>query len=85
MQRIVIYGWAIPQDPYRGQGSGTLIDLTYLVDDDSITVEEILNTINRAGCKFIVKRNNFTRAPEADRVDIQNINVGMTNVPGGNY
>ena len=85
MQRIVIYGWAVPTDPYRGAGSGTLIDLTYLVDDDSITVEEILSTINRAGCKFIVKRNSFTRAPEADRVDIQNINVGMTNVPGGNY
>jgi hypothetical protein len=84
MQRIVIYGYAVPQDPYRGQGSGTLIDLTYLVDED-VTVEEILNTINRAGCKFIVKRNPFTRAPEADRVDIQHINVGMTNVPGGNY
>ena len=84
MQRIVIYGYAIPQDPYRGQGSGTLIDLTYLVDED-VTVEEVLNTINRAGCKFIVKRNAFTRAPEADRVDIQHINVGMTNVPGGNY
>lgn len=84
MQRIVIYGWAIPRDQYRGQGSGTLIDLTYLVDDE-VSVEEVLTTIERAGCKFIVKRNNFTRAPEADRVDIQNINVGMTNVPGGNY
>lgn len=84
MQRIVIYGWAIPRDQYRGTGSGTLIDLTYLVSED-VSVEEVLRTIEQAGCKFIVKRNNFTRAPEADRVDIQNINVGMTNVPGGNY
>ncbi len=75
LQRITIYGWAIPQDAIRGTGSGTLIDLTYLVDGD-ITVEEVLNVINGAGCKFIVKRNSFTRAPEQDRVDIQEIRVG---------
>lgn len=75
MQRITIYGWAVPQDSIRGTGSGTLIDLTYLVDGD-VSVEEVLNTINRAGCKFIVKRNSFTRAPERDRVDIQEIRVG---------
>jgi len=77
MQRIVIYGWAIPTDPYRGAGSGTLIDLTYIVDGD-VTVEEILNVINGAGCKFIVKRNPLTKAPEADRVDIHDINVGVS-------
>jgi hypothetical protein len=76
MQRITIYGWAIPTSAYQGAGSGTLVDLTYLVDSDDITVEDILNTINGAGCKFIVKRNPFTRAPEQDRVDIQNIKVG---------
>jgi hypothetical protein len=75
MQRITIYGWAIPQDSLRGTGSGTLIDLTYLVDGD-VSVEEVLNAINGAGCKFIVKRNVFTKAPEQDRVDIQEIRVG---------
>lgn len=75
MQRITIYGWAIPQDSLRGTGSGTLIDLTYLVDGD-VSVEEVLNAINEAGCKFIVKRNVFTKAPEQDRVDIQEIRVG---------
>lgn len=75
LQRITIYGWAIPQDSIRGTGSGTLIDLTYLVEGD-VSVEEVLNAINGAGCKFIVKRNSFTRAPEQDRVDIQEIRVG---------
>lgn len=75
MQRITIYGWAIPQNSLRGAGSGTLIDLTYLVDGD-VSVEEVLNTINGAGCKFIVKRSAYTKAPEQDRVDIQEIRVG---------
>lgn len=76
LQRITIYGWAIPQDPIRGQGSGTLVDLTYIVDGD-VSVEDVLNVINGAGCKFIVKRN-AARAPEQDRVDIQNLRVGTT-------
>lgn len=75
LQRITIYGWAIPQNSIRGQGSGTLIDLTYLVDGD-VSVEQVLNVINGAGCKFIAKKRTGTRTPERDRVDIQEIRVG---------
>jgi hypothetical protein len=75
VQRITIYGWAIPQNSIRGKGSGTLIDLTYLVDGD-VTVEQVLNVINGAGCTFIAKKNTGTRIVERDRVDIQEIRVG---------
>jgi len=73
VKRIVIYGYAVPNDRIRGPGSGVLIDLTYFVDDD-VRVEDVFNIIQNAGCKLVAKYvdNDKSKGREVpNRVDIE--------------
>lgn len=72
--RVTVYGWAIPDDRFRGPGSGTFVDLTYFVDD-SVTIGEILNMINQSGFKFIPFR--YQGQVVQDKVTIDEIDVGF--------
>lgn len=78
VQRITIYGYAIPEDRFRGPGSGTFVDLTYLVDD-SVTVGEILNYINQTGFKFVPYR--FQGQVVQDKVTVEEVSIGIEPVP----
>jgi len=75
VMKITLYGYAVPDDRFRGRGSGTLIDLTYFVDD-SITPGDILDIINMNGYKFVAVRDAMGQ-PIMDRVTIEEFTVGM--------
>lgn len=72
--KITVYGWAIPDDRFRGPGSGTFVDLTYFLDD-SITVGEILNYINGSGYKFVPYR--YQGQVVQDKVSIEEVTIGI--------
>jgi hypothetical protein len=74
MLRVVIYGWAIPDDKFRGPGSGTFVDLVYFVDE-GISVREILDAINMSGFKFVPFR--YQGQVVQDKVSIDEIDIGI--------
>jgi hypothetical protein len=76
VSRIVIYGWAVPLDPRTGlKGSGSLVDLTYFVDDDRVTVQDIFQIIEGAGYFMTPKRIGGRYSPvEQDKVTVENWN-----------
>jgi hypothetical protein len=82
--RIVVYGWAIPEDRFLGPGSGTFVDLTYFVDDD-VTVGEILDMINMNGFKFVPLRypEGHPRQGDViqDKVSIDELDIGIEPMP----
>jgi hypothetical protein len=78
VQRITIYGYVIPEDRFRGPGSGTMVDLVYHVDD-SVTVGEILNYINQSGFKMVPLR--YRGSVVQDKVTIEDLNIGIEPVP----
>ncbi len=82
VQRVVIYGWAIPKDRVRGKGSGTLVDLVYYVSDD-VSVSEVLSLIHRLDMDFQPMRNKAGEVVQ-DKVQIYDISVGVERfvVPG---
>jgi hypothetical protein len=71
--KITLYGWAVPEDRFRGPGSGTFVDMTYFLDD-SITVGDILNVINQSGFKFIPLR--YQGQVVQDKVSIEEFDIG---------
>jgi len=87
--RIVIYGWAIPRDIRTGQkGSGSLVDLTYFVSDDRVTVQDVFQIIESAGYFITPKRIGGRYSPvEQDKVTVENwdshIRVGIEQNPPG--
>ena len=89
VSRICIYGWAVPKDPRTGvKGSGSLVDLTYFVDDDRITVSDIFNIIEDAGYFMTPKRIGGRYSPvEQDKVIVEDwnrhITVGIEQNPPG--
>lgn len=72
--RVTVYGWAIPDDRFRGPGSGTFVDLTYFVDE-SVSVREILDIINMSGFKFIPFR--YQGRVVQDKVTIDEMDIGI--------
>lgn len=92
VKRIVIYGWIIPTDRTLGNGSGSLVDLVYFVDDE-VSISDVITIINHAGYKIIPKRlENRRDAPvESDKVQIEdwenhistNVTIGSEQMPEG--
>ena len=87
--RITLYGWVVVTDPIRGNGSGSLIDLVYWIDDDHVSVRDIFDIVEGAGYKMISKKITGTKTPEADRITIENwndhIRLGTENVGAVNF
>jgi hypothetical protein len=79
VQRIVIYGWAVPEDRFGNKGSGSLVDLTYFVDDDNVTVQDIFGIIEGAGYHIRPKRIGGRYSPvEQDKVTVENWDAHLT-------
>lgn len=91
VKRICIYGWAVPVDRFGQKGSGSLVDLTYFVDDDRITVQDIFSIIEAGGYNIRPKRIGGRYSPvEQDKVivedwnpHIRDIKVGIEGNPPG--
>jgi hypothetical protein len=89
VQRITIYGWAIPRDPRTGQkGSGALVDLVYFIDDDNVRVSDIFQIIESAGYFITPKRIGGRYSPvEQDKVIVEDwnrhITIGIEKNPPG--
>ena len=86
--QICIYGWAIPEDRFRGRGSGTFVDLTYHLEvpgpEYAPTVGSILNYINnQAGFNFQPLR--YHGGVVQDKVTISELNVGIEPAPASIY
>ena len=79
--RVVVYGWAIPEDRFQGKGSGTLVDLTYYCYDP-IGVSDIFSAIEASGFHLIAKRiDNIKSNPvEMDRVNVDEIKIGIDQI-----
>jgi hypothetical protein len=75
--RVTVYGWAIPEDRFRGKGSGTFVDMVYLLDD-SITYEEVFGIIEGSG--FTMQPMRYQGQVVHDKVTIEEITVGMERV-----
>jgi hypothetical protein len=88
VKRIVIYGWAVPENRFGVKGSGSLVDLTYFVDDDRVTVQDIFGIIESAGYHIRPKRIGGKYSPvEQDKVQVEDwnahIKVGIEQNPPG--
>jgi hypothetical protein len=82
--QIVVYGWAIPFDRFRGKGSGTFVDMTYHLEVPSPeyapTVGQILDYINGpAGFNFQPLR--YKGQVVQDKVTISELSIGIEPMP----
>jgi hypothetical protein len=82
--QICVYGWAIPDDRFRGKGSGTFVDLTYHLnvpnDQYGPSVGDILNYINQNGFSFVPLRHNGSVVQ--DKVTISEVTIGIEPLAG---
>jgi hypothetical protein len=76
--RVVIYGWAIPEDRFLGKGSGTLVDLTYFCYEP-VDVADLFNVIENSGFKIFAKHiDNIKNNPvEMDRISVDEMKIGV--------
>jgi len=81
--KITIYGWILPNDPVMGQGSGTLVDLTYFVNDNNIRYEDILTIIERQANKKMIRNKYEDYGDVVDRVVIENWDPYIKNITIG--
>ena len=76
--RVVLYGWAIPEDKFQGKGSGTLIDITYFCYDP-VSIPELYDVIESSGFHLVAKHiDNIRNNPvEMDRISVDELKIGI--------
>jgi hypothetical protein len=82
--QICVYGWAIPEDRFKGRGSGTFVDLTYHLQVPDLqsgpSVRDILDYINyQAGFSFQPLKYNGQVVQ--DKVTISELSIGIEPLP----
>lgn len=76
--RVVVYGFAIPDDKFLGKGSGVLVDLTYFCHEP-VDVADLFNVIEGAGFHIFAKHidNIKTNPVEMNRISVDEIKIGV--------